>query len=124
MQVDRIDKIESPVIYIASWFISDLSIQTLTKKKRNKKSISYRCQEEIYYFEDGEIKSKGYREYNITIRIDKILYSKIPYFTTREEAIEYLIDSSKYDLERARWKIKVLPKVISNLEKLKVDKDA
>ena len=72
MQVDRMDRIESPVIYIASWLMSNLSIQTLTKKKKNKKSIRYHCQEEVYYFEDGEVKSKGHREYNITIRIDKI----------------------------------------------------
>ena len=93
--------------------LSKMSV--VNKNKMSVKVIS------INYFYNVDTKNNRIVLSNQENRTDLIkakeFYDKM-IFTTRKEAIGYIIKRNKYALENARWMLKNIPSVIINLKKM------
>ena len=117
MEIEDVKDLDGVKVLFQAYFVFDiLHIDKLIKKKDNGKSIRFEVISKHYKLNTHPIAVSSYTQ---TIKKTKIVTSKIPYFTTREEAIEYLIEGNKDELEYYKEKIKTIPKVISFLEELK-----
>ena len=140
MMIKSIQDIEnSDVLYSAGWILDTFIVEKFRKIKRNKKSYTFKYEKEYYVVEIDLKKKKKKIKKNIveinlggvlearkstysgktTININKILYSKIPFFTTREEVINHIIQRTKEETERCKRKIEIYPILIKFLEKIK-----
>ncbi len=111
------DILKAKKIYSGGWFFDMFELAEYELIKENKTSFRFKVRGIKLYFKDGEIEDKKFVEYETTITLDKILYGKIPFYTEKEEAVEYFLEMLKDSLERAKRKVEILPKVISNIEK-------
>lgn len=117
MEIEDVKDLDGVNTLFQAYFIFDtLHIDKLIKKKDNGKSIRFEVISKRYHRLNNHPTISSYTQ---TIKKTKITTSKIPYFTTREEAIEYLIKGNKDELEYYKERIKTIPKVISFLEELK-----
>ena len=117
MEINSIKDLDGTDTLFHAYFIFDtLHIDKLVKKKDNGKSIRFEVLSKRYHRLNKHPTIQSFKQ---TIKKEKILYDKIPYFTTREEAIDFLIESNKDKLEYYKERIKTIPKVISFLEELK-----
>jgi len=98
-------------LYTGGWFLNTFALDELNVEKVNEKSIRFQVKTINLCFEQENVditSSKGIR----TIKKENIVYSKIPYFTTREEAVDFFIDMLKDELAKAKEKVEYLPKLI------------
>ena len=117
MEIERLEDLDGVDTLFQAYFIFDnLHIDKLIKKKDNGKSIRFEVISERYH---RLIDNPTFSSHKRTIKKEKILYSKIPFFTTRDEAIDWLIEGNKDKLEYCKKQMEQIPLVIEFLEKLK-----
>ncbi len=85
------DILKAKKIYSGGWFLNVFKLGEYELIKENKKSFRFKVKAIKLYFEDGKIVDKKYTEYETTIALDKILYGNIPFYTEKEEAVEYFV---------------------------------
>ena len=114
---------KSKVIWTGGWFLDAFTLTQLIKVRENKKSIHFEGRDEWYklIIEDNRVKvtDSGIIDQTSTIKIEKILDSKLPFFTTREETINHFIERLNEEIEEAKEKIIQLPRIVEFLNKLK-----
>ena len=117
MEIEKFEDLRrNKVIWDGGWFLGTFTLRKLEKIKENKKSFKFKVTETILRFEKFRIVDKETRRYEITIKSDKILFSKIPYFTKKEEVVKYFLERLISDLEEAKLKVKNYPALINDFK--------
>ena len=117
MEIRRFEDLKrNKVIWDGGWFLNTFTLRRLEKIKENEKSFRFRVTETILRFEKFRLVSKETRRYETTIKTDKILFSKIPCFTKKEEAVKYFVERLIDTLEDAKLKVKNYPVLINDFK--------
>ena len=103
-------------LYTGGWFLGTFRLEEMYPLKFNEKSIKFKVKATSIHFDSHKVTKTSEHESTQTIRKDDILYSKIPYFTTKQETIKYFTEELENELVNVKEKVKILPQLINEFK--------